>query len=357
MLQRHPLSAVWGDMPQDEFLQLVEDIRQRGLLEPILTLDALVLDGWHRYRACREAGLELTYPQILDYDEEQQGDAAGYVIARNALRRHLTASQRAAIVVSIRKWRPRGGDYTSELSAPGADSSFTNVQLSQEAGAGERTIRQAKVAEDAGLGPQVRSGELSAKQAAAMASTGAVPHVANNAGNNEHYTPPEYIKAARKAMGGIDIDPATSEAANLHIVKASVWYDKDTDGLEQPWEGCVWLNPPYSFPLIQAFIEKLLAEYQSKRVSQACVLVNNATDTGWFNDILAQAAAVCFPHGRLRFYVPSEEGVQPGPSTPLQGQAVLYLGEQKQSFKQAFKQFGLVVHVLEDGCLQPIDDA
>lgn len=158
------------------------------------------------------------------------------------------------------------------------------------------------------------------------------PHVSFNSGNNEWYTPKEYIEAAYKTMGVINLDPASNEIAN-RVVKAEKYYTADENGLEKTWNGNIWLNPPYSSDLIGKFADKLLSE--RKNYTQAIVLVNNATETEWFNKIVSISSAVCFPKGRVKFYMPDGRTGQ-----PLQGQAVLYIGDNPNEFINAFAGFG-----------------
>ena len=160
------------------------------------------------------------------------------------------------------------------------------------------------------------------------------PHVAYNAGNNEWYTPPEYIAAAYEVMGGIDLDPATTPKAN-EVVGATRIYTVEDDGLFYPWQGRVWMNPPYASELVGKFAAKLAQHVRAGEVTDAIVLVNNATETGWFNTLVSVASAVVFPRGRVRFWEPNG-----AVSAPLQGQAVLYIGQHPGSFLDAYREFG-----------------
>lgn len=165
------------------------------------------------------------------------------------------------------------------------------------------------------------------------------PHVSYNSGNNEWYTPAEYIHAARDVMGSIDLDPASSELANK-TVNADTYYTAEDDGLTKEWFGHVWMNPPYSSDLIGKFADKLTSHYQNGDLEEAIVLVNNATETNWFQTLLENCLAVCFLKHRVKFI--DTEGNPSG--APLQGQAILYFGNQPAHFGERFKEFGVILY-------------
>jgi len=153
---------------------------------------------------------------------------------------------------------------------------------------------------------------------------------------DEWFTPAKYIQAAKDVMGGIDLDPATCESAQAQIC-ASTYYTKEDDGLAQEWHGRVWLNPPYSMPLIARFVDKAIGEYEAGHAVQAVVLVNNSSDTKWFHRLLGSFPA-CFTKGRLPFWRPNHPDF-----ATRQGQVFFYLGPDVDRFYEVFSQFGIVV--------------
>lgn len=173
---------------------------------------------------------------------------------------------------------------------------------------------------------------------AAVLKAASPTHVSQNSGENEWYTPPDFIEAARQAMGSIDVDPASSAIAQ-QTVKAVRFYSIENDGLENAWIGNVWLNPPYSKDLIGLFTAKLKTSLTEGDTTQAIMLVNNATDTAWFHDVVVAASAVCFIRGRIAFH----DSTGKPANKPLQGQMALYFGHRHIAFRKSFESFGVVL--------------
>ena len=165
-----------------------------------------------------------------------------------------------------------------------------------------------------------------------------VVHIAQSTGENEWDTPPKIIESVRQAMGNIDVDPASNDKAN-DLVGADRYYTAEDTGLNKDWRGNVWMNPPYSQPLVKDFCKTFIEKYEAREIQQGCVLVNNATETIWFQEMLESCTCVCFPKGRVKFI--DKEGKPTG--APLQGQAILYFGENDVRFAREFSQYGNIL--------------
>lgn len=164
------------------------------------------------------------------------------------------------------------------------------------------------------------------------------PHVRGTFGTSEEewYTPAMYIKAAKDVLGTIDLDPASSLAAQ-ETIQAKRFFTAEDDGLIREWPGHIWLNPPYTQPLIEQFVDKLIDEYISGHITEAILLTHNYTDTAWFHKAEAMASRLCFTRGRIKFVNP--EGKE---AAPTQGQAFFYLGNNPERFSEVFSAFGFI---------------
>lgn len=163
--------------------------------------------------------------------------------------------------------------------------------------------------------------------------------------SSEWYTPAAYIEAARVAMGSIDLDPASSAAANA-TVRAARFFDRAADGLQQQWHGRVWLNPPYSDYPGQAarWAEQLLAEHLAGRVQQACLLVNLSTAYQPAMQRIGRRGMVCLVAQRIAFCGATGRAQR----SPTQANVIFYLGEREAAFAEQFGCFGVVLRAWGD---------
>jgi hypothetical protein len=157
--------------------------------------------------------------------------------------------------------------------------------------------------------------------------------------NEEWYTPAVYLESARKVMGGIALDPASSQEGNA-LVQAGEFYTKDKDGLKLPWQGTVWLNPPYG-GLVAKFAVRINEQYEKGTISAGILLVNShPTETKWFQALLRRHP-VCFTDHRINFVNGGEGDPEAGGST--HGSAFIYLGPDEAAFAREFARYGTVV--------------
>lgn len=345
----HPLANIFPLMAADEYVALKSDIRQYGLREAIWILDGQILDGRNRFKACQEVGIT---PILKEYEGE---DPAAFVVSLNLKRRHLSESQRAMVAAKLE---------TLKQGRPNKDANLHDCSVSRSEAASllnvsPRSVATAKKVEEQAepeLVEAVASGQVSVSAAAvitelppetqqyAAANPKEAPAIAANhralgTGENEWYTPAVHLQAARAVLGGIDLDPASSPLAN-ETVGADQIFTMADDGLNQPWAGKVWLNPPYSQPAIANFAEKLASEWQDGNLESAIALTHNYTDTAWFHRLATTCSAICFTRGRIGFVNP--EGKK---AAPTQGQAFFYFGQDVDTFADQFGPIGFVVEV------------
>jgi hypothetical protein len=183
-----------------------------------------------------------------------------------------------------------------------------------------------------------------------------------DSGDQEYYTPVEIIEAARRALGEIDLDPASSSAAN-QWVRADRVYTKEDDGLSQVWRGRVFMNHPFSkgeevcerpllckkktcrdrgyhcterIPSNADWIQKLLTEYQEQRTKAFCCLTFAATSEAWFQPLHEHWQ--CYLRGRTNYRLPNGE-IKQGVT---KGSVVTYGGPWPLRFAEAFGKLGSI---------------
>jgi N6-adenosine-specific RNA methylase IME4 len=172
-LKPHPQAGRVPAMPAAEYAAFRADIEGRGLQVPLeITESGIVLDGRQRLRAALELGLDRVEVRIV-----APGDELDHMLRAAILRRQLTASQKAALVVELEQYR--------ELQSEAAQRQRANLKQSTEmatlpsrgktrdlaagwAGVGARTLQDAATVKqhDPKLFEQVKEGELGAADAA-----------------------------------------------------------------------------------------------------------------------------------------------------------------------------------------------
>ncbi|ASV43424.1 DNA modification methyltransferase [Vibrio phage JSF12] len=147
--------------------------------------------------------------------------------------------------------------------------------------------------------------------------------------NDEWYTPEFIMDKVRRVLGEIDLDPASNPTANT-IVRAKTYYTKEQNGLNYPWLGKVWCNPPYSAALIKKFTKYFAEEYKRGVMTEGIMLTNSGTDTQW--NIALQGGVQAYTNGRISFLQPDLTPKGKG----SRGQCFTYFGPNPELFIEVF---------------------
>lgn len=357
----------------EEYAGLEKSLLEEGCRDALVLWGDILIDGHNRYEICTK--YHIPY-ETVQREFDSRKSAIEWIILNQFGRRNLPAHERARLALRLKpviaeKAKENLVTHTSNGYQGCQKSDKAEIDTKQElakvAGVSHDTISKVERIEEDAPKPIIeasRRGDISVNSAyqvtklepeeqceiarrlehieeepkqtqtpkAIVQEVLKRPHVSFNSGNNEWYTPAEIIEAARSAMGSIDLDPASNDIAQK-VVKARTYYTAETNGLDKTWTGNVWMNPPYASDLIGKFVDNMVSE--RKNYDQAVILVNNATETEWFNRLISIADAVCFPKSRVKFYMPDGKT-----GAPLQGQAIIYIGGNSEKFFEAFRQIG-----------------
>lgn len=221
----HEYANLFPMMDDRQYRELVEDVRQCGVREPIVFIDGKILDGRNRYMAARECGIE--YPRV----EFQGDDPLGYVISMNLKRRHLSESQRGMVAAKLAKL-PQGArtdlEHRANLHDVSAADAATMLNVS------ERTVKTAKAVERDGAPELVKAVEEG------RASVNAAADIA---------TLPKPEQAEIVAKGEKEILEA---AKRIRAEKAVVKREERLNKLAEISKGNAELGTDQKFPVIYA---------------------------------------------------------------------------------------------------------
>ena len=125
-LTRHALSLAFSEATTSDFQELVRSIQERGYdrRHPILLFEGQILDGWHRWKACKDLDVSPTFENF----EGTETEARQIVFAENIARRQMSQAQKSMAYLVRNQWlAPREQLSDAEIAARTGKQSLTKV--------------------------------------------------------------------------------------------------------------------------------------------------------------------------------------------------------------------------------------
>lgn len=106
-LQPHPKRHLLPDLSEEEFALLRADIEKNGVVQPIICSEDVILDGHHRWRVCRELGIEVPHIRLTARTEDEEIEL---LLGLNTHRRQLTRAQKREAIRAVLDTFPERSD-------------------------------------------------------------------------------------------------------------------------------------------------------------------------------------------------------------------------------------------------------
>ncbi|SDD93988.1 N6-adenosine-specific RNA methylase IME4 [Bradyrhizobium brasilense] len=252
-LEFHQYADLFPLVEGDAFEQLVEDVREHGIRDPITVHEGKVLDGRNRYRALAELiktgevlgkgwghransvldGDDLNPPHIwfVRYNAAFEGDALAWVISKNLIRRHMDESERAMVAADIGKL-DHGGDRSK-----GQNCHLSTEQRARLLNISRRTVRSADWVKEQGV-PELAQAVRDRKVAVSTAET--IAHA------------PQDEQAAILAAAGGDEKAILAAAKSIRARDRRIRFDEVNEKLAEISKASQPLPTGQRFPIIYA---------------------------------------------------------------------------------------------------------
>ncbi len=147
----------------------------------------------------------------------------------------------------------------------------------------------------------------------------------------EHYTPRYIWERVARVMDGIDIDPA---AESHNLLCARVYFTRETNGLDKPWCGTVYLNPPFGD--VRDWFRKLALEFEEHHTPEAIVLWKGAMETVAMRILMAIPEYRLSAVPRTRVSYPSGEKKRGSGDSSTFTTMLHYFGPHAERFSDIF---------------------
>lgn len=152
----------------------------------------------------------------------------------------------------------------------------------------------------------------------------------------DNLTPQPLLSLVYDCLGPLNLDPCSN--SHLHPqVLADKYYTVLEDGLQHPWYGTAFVNPPYTY--VSAWAHKFLDEYTAGHMTAGILLVAASVETRWYQTLGRSPALICHLNQRQWF--------DQSPGVPCKERArfpsvLFYLGDQPARFRKVFDAVGFI---------------